>query len=149
MPTPADQSDPDTITSELADPDDYHQMRRLRAIHDARSDVRNALTNIEAYTKMDKHENQIGELANALCTYIAELEPLAQQLDHNPTAFHDLPDHLPWATAPAYADYAGRHPADNNYATTQESLATFRACNEFLDNIKPLIEDTEDTEWEV
>jgi len=132
---------------ELSDPDDYHRKQRLKEIHRRRRQVAKELDQSDPHTKSDEHARQKGKLANAVSLYIAELEPIERRTD----ASIELRDSLPWADASEYADKMGHIPTDGDEiqaAGYGQSHAVYRACNEFLAEVKPLVDD-ENSEWEV
>jgi len=132
---------------ELSDPDDYHRKQRLKEIHQRRQHVAKQLDQADPYTKNEEHNRQKGRLANAVSLYIAELEPIEERTD----AEIELRDALPWTDAAEYADKMGYVTRDGQpeAASYEKSHAVYRACNEFLAEVKPLIEESETDEWEV
>ena len=143
----ADRDDRDE-QPELSDPDDYHRKQRLKEIHQRRRQVAKQLDQMEPYTNKDGHGQQKRKLANAVSLYIAELEPIEKRTD----AEIELRDKLVWPDATDYADKMGYIPKDDEndgIAGYEESHAVYRACNEFLAKVKPLIEEQENAEWEI
>jgi hypothetical protein len=81
--------------------------------------------------------------------YVTELEPLIGDTD----ADVSLPDHYPWDGALQFADALGMIPEDAEkdltYSPRPNSIEIFRICNRVLADVKPLIEEDENNEWEV
>lgn len=138
----------------LADPDDYHRTQRLKEIHKARQEVHSKLRGFDRPTRFREGQNQRMKLAYATSAYVSELEPLIHDLD----ADISLPDHWPFDDILQYADALGCHPNDYNpdgmpdkidYSPKRNTMQVFRRCNQILATVKPLIEEDENTEWEV
>jgi hypothetical protein len=146
--TDHDDRDDEPNETSLTDPDDYHHRQRLKEIHQRRQQVAKHLDKSEPFTSNKEHNQQKGKLANAVALYIAELEPIEKRTD----AEIELRDKLPWDDAAEFADKMG-HLDDGDggisVAGYGQSHAVYRACNEFLAEVKPLIEEEENTEWEV
>jgi hypothetical protein len=151
---------PDTEDTEqdeplaLADPDDYHRAQRLKEIHQARQEVHKKLRGFERPKRFDEGKGQRMELAYAVSAYVSELEPLIDDLD----ADISLPDHWAFDDILQYADALGVHPSGYNpdelpdkldYSPKRNSMQVFRRCNEILADVKPLIEEDDNNEWEV
>jgi len=140
-----DRDDEPTETT-LSDPDDYHRRQRLKEIHQRRQRVVKVLDDMDPWTKSDEHSRQRLNLAHAVALYVAELEPIADRTDES----IELRDSLPWDDATEYADQMGYYGDDDaQIPGYQKSNAVYRACNQFLADVKPLIEPDEQTEWEV
>lgn len=146
----ADQGEHDENTPEidLADPDDYHRTQRLKEIHKARQRVHTTMDGFD-YPKAKKEKVQRQQLAYAVSMYVTELENVITDAD----ASTSLPDRYPWDNVQQYADTLGvvpdDHPHPFTYSPKQDSVQVFRTCNSVLADVKPLIEESEDTEWEV
>ena len=123
---------------QLTDPEDYHRRQRLKEIHKRRQQVSKALDDMDRYTTKDEHEKQQTALVDAVVAYIAELEPLILRTDASP----DLPDNMPWDSVSEYADLLGHYHEDGNRekANYHHSMKVFRACNQYLAKIRPLID---------
>ncbi len=134
--------------TELADPDDYHRNQRLKEIHQRRRQVAKQIDKVDPYTKTKEHAQQKGKLAHSVALYISELEPIEKRTEAN----IELRDVLPWTDASEYADKMGRVIEDNgdtgDVAGYEHSLAVYRACNEFLAEVKPLVDD-DNSEWTI
>lgn len=135
-------------SQELQDPDDYHRRQRLKQIHKRREQVHKTIDGMDFYTKQDEHNRNQTKLGIVVTTYIAELEPLIDKTEASP----ELPDGLPWDDV---TDFANRNGAyyddDGNHQTPSYEACTivFRACNKYLADVKPLIEEDDSDEWEV
>jgi hypothetical protein len=130
----------------LADPDDYHRSQRLKEIHKRRQQVNSVLDEIERYTKTDQHNLQTLDLADAVTAYVAELEPVILKTEESP----NLPDAMPWDSVHEYADLMGHTPPEyDDAASYNEHYRVFRACNQYLAQVKPLLEEDGTDQWEV
>jgi hypothetical protein len=145
-------SDPDAEQDNLAlaDPDDYHRTQRLKEIHKARQRVHKTIDGFDnTATKRDDARAQRQQLAYAVSMYVSELENVITDTDADVT----LPDRYPWDDVRGFADSLGVIPKDfdhpTDYSPKQNSIQVFRVCNRILADVKPLIEQQEDTEWEV
>lgn len=149
MSQPDSDADTDQPEIDLADPDDYHRTQRLKEIHRARQRVHKAIDGFDYPDKGSDARAQRQRLAYAVSMYVSELENVISDTD----ADASLPDHYPWSDVQQYADTLGYIPADfdheTNYAPKRDSIQVFRKCNRILADLKPLIEQQEDTEWEV
>jgi hypothetical protein len=133
----------------LADPDDYHQSRRLKEIHTAREHVHKQVRTMDVPDEGDGslYKREVQELSQAVAMYAAELLPLAYQLGMDEAGEIDLPDrhchdHL--------AETASRMGMGNDGPMSRnECMAAFRLCNSILGAVKPMIEKDESNEWEV
>jgi hypothetical protein len=133
----------------LADPDDYHQSRRLKEIHTAREHVHKEVRTMDVPDKGDGslYTREVQELAQAVAMYAAELLPLANQLGFIETGGTDLPDHH---SHDNLSETAGRMGMSNDGPLSrQECMEVFRLCNNILSAVKPMIETEENNEWEV
>jgi hypothetical protein len=142
---PLDEVDEAEAEMMVVDPEEYHESQRLREIHHARQQVTTVLQEIETHTKRSDHSRQKGDLAIAVSSYYAELEPLIIATDTGP---FELPDELPWDTIHEYATAMGRT-GEGDTADYPVSMFMFRQLNQFLADVKPLIKPDESTEWEV
>jgi hypothetical protein len=145
---PTDTEDVPDI--ELADPDDYHRRQRLKEIHKARQRVHNAMSNMDDTPDPKEAENQRRQLAFAVSMYVSELEPVIRDTN----ADVSLPERYPWDTALQFADALGMIPEDceptsATYSPKPNTVEVFRICNRVLANVKPLIEEDDNDEWEV
>lgn len=129
---------------ELADPDDYHRKQRLKTIHRRRRHVHSVIEDLERFTSENDHARQRLRLAGAVTGYAAELEPLTLRTNHQ----IELPDWVPWDDVNQYTMGMGQAP-DGESVTYQHHVAVFRACNRYLAEVKPLIEEDDEDEWEV
>lgn len=147
---PVESVDRDEADVLLADPDDYHQAQRLRQIHRARQNVHDTYREIQRFATGSDHNRQKMDLADAVTAYIAELEPLMNATDNVPDFDYDK---APWEDVLDYATNIGWKTDEDNksqeMATYGESMRIFRYCNEFLAEVKPLVEPDETDEWEV
>jgi hypothetical protein len=143
-----DTEEADVPDTQLADPDDYHRKQRLKEIHKRRQRVHKIADDMDRYTTSDEHEKQKSSLNDAVSLYIAELEPLIDRTDESP----ELPDSLPWASVGTFADTLGRYideDGNSQSAGYRQAMLVFRQCNRYLADVKPLIEEDTNTEWEV
>lgn len=147
-PEPVESTDRKDADVLLADPEDYHNAQRLREIHEARRNVHTVLNEIEMYTSSKDHIEQKHRLANAVAAYLAELEPLVHQTDHD-LEYED--DTLPWDSALEYASTLGQYNEDGDLEVVgyTRSMHTFQMANQFLAEVKPLITEDDTDEWEV
>jgi hypothetical protein len=153
-PEPVDKIESEEAELLINDPDDYHEAQRLREIHDARREVHKVLRDIERYAAYEDHCRQRMDLADAVTAYIAELEPLMDA-----TGWEDSVEKTDWPSLRGFATMMGRlpepveapHPGHDEYhvASYESSMFIFRQANRFFDEIKPLVEEEETTEWEV
>jgi hypothetical protein len=132
---------------DLADPDDYHRRQRLKEIHKCRQRVHKTLDSTDRYTRLSEHKKQTNSLIDAVALYIAELEPLIERTEASP----ELPESIPWDTVTEYADKLGSYMDDGQHekAHYAHSLKVFRACNRYLAEVRPIIEENDTDEWEV
>lgn len=152
MPEQAPDTDDEEIEDvparELQDPDDYHRRQRLKEIHRRRSQVHKTFDEMDFYTSDDEHNRNQLKLGIVVTTYIAELEPLIDKTEASP----ELPDGLPWDDVTEFANRNGGHYDDDGNHTTpsyEACMIVFRACNKYLADVKPLIEEDNTDEWEV
>jgi hypothetical protein len=143
---PLEEIDEDEAELMIVDPEEYHESQRLREIHQARQKVTKALTEFDPYTIDEEHNRQRGKLAYAVTAYYAELEPLIRASN---TESVELRDVLPWDTAGEYATCMGNDPSEGKTVGYEASVLVFRRLNQFLADVKPLIQPEESTEWEV
>jgi hypothetical protein len=129
----------------VVDPEDYHEAQRLREIHEARREVQRTAREIDTYTTESEHSKQRGDLAMAVTAYIYELLPLIRQTDYD----DELADTMPWNSLQDYAHRSGALPADKGRANYEVSMGVFGQANEFLAEVKPLIQEQENDTWEV
>lgn len=146
-PEPDAEEIEDVPDTELQDPDDYHRRQRLKEIHQRRQQVHKVIDDIDRYASEGDHNRQKKALIDAVIGYITELEPLIQKTEASP----ELVDRLPWDDVSQYADKIGTWKEDGkvqegNYA---HHIKVFRACNQYLAEIRPLIEEDDTDEWEV
>lgn len=139
------EPDPEDDELLLADPDDYHQAQRLREIHDARRHVHKVIRNIERWSVSKRHAKQQRNLTDAVIAYYTELEPLIRRSNTKIKLPHDFP----FDTADQFATTLGTHPEEGQPAGYNESQLVFRKLNQFLAEVKPLIEQDDTDEWEV
>lgn len=146
---PIDTTDAEDAEVLLADPDDYHQAQRLKQIHRARQRVHETLDEIDRYTTSSEHQRQKIALADAVTAYISELEPLMLKMDYDTSL-----EGGPWDDLRQYCDLLGYHApveADTKteIASYHASMQIFRQANGFLSEVKPLLTEKENNEWEV
>jgi hypothetical protein len=147
--------EPEDREIDLADPDDYHRRQRLKEIHQARQRVHKVIDDFERAKQPREKRQQNRELCHAVAMYIAELEPIIEDVATDVT----LPERYPWDDAPDFAHKMGVVPDsweppedyDHNpdYSPKATSLHIFRICNRVLSDVKPLITDDDADEWEV
>jgi hypothetical protein len=144
---PDSEDSDDKPQQELADPDDYHRRQRLKEIHKRRQQVSKTLDETDRYVKTKEHEKQKSHLIDAVTAYIAELEPLIERTDAEP----EVPEAMPWDTVGEFADKLGTHQRDGRQekAHYAHTLKVYRACNQYLAEVKPLITEDDTDEWEV
>lgn len=148
QPEPTDTEDESDI--QLADPDDYHRRQRLKEIHKARQRVHTTIDGMDDTPDENEAKNRRRQLAYVVSMYVTELEPVILDTD----ADVSLPERYPWDTALQFADSLGMIPddftgTDADYSPRQNSVQVFRVCNRVLAEVKPLIEEDENNEWEV
>ena len=146
-PEPLEEIDTEERELLVVDPDDYHESQRLREIHEARRRVTQTFTDCDPYTNQDEHRRQQAQLAWAIAAYYAELEPLIDAADAEPLELGN--GDLPWDDAWEYATSTGYIRDEERYAGYETSMFVFRRLNQFLDEVKPVLEDKEPDEWEV
>lgn len=148
-----EEIDADEVQLLVNDPDDYHETQRLREIHEARREVHKTLRDIDRYAPHKDHCRQRMALADAVTAYITELEPLIRATD-----WEDELDESHWGSLSGFATVMGRlpEPVDSansrgqyHTASYEASMYIFRQANQFLDEVKPLVEEETKTEWEV
>jgi hypothetical protein len=135
----------------LADPDDYHQSRRLKEIHQAREQVHKEVRNLEISSQNTGaiYTDSIQQLAHAVAMYAAELLPLAHHAGMVESGDIDLPDWHAHDDLQQTVSKMGIDPDANEPIRRHEAMAVFRRCNAILANTKPIIEAEENNEWEV
>lgn len=126
------------------DPDDYHQTRRLRDIHDAKRDVRKTLRDMDRFTTEEEHHRQKIALADAVTSYIIELEEVIET-----TGWDDSVEPGPFDSLRRYADLMGRDPEEMEITSYEISMLMYREANKALSHAKPLITEEETNEWEI
>lgn len=145
---PEDDIDGDTDL-DLVDTEDYHRKQRLKEIHKARQRVHEKIHGFGRAAKLKEGRYQRRQLAEAASMYVTELETIMEHTDVDTS----LPDRYPWDDVQAFADALGYIPKDYDhemkYAPKQDSVLVFRTCNRVLSDLKPLIKEDENTEWEV
>lgn len=129
----------------VVDPEDYHEAQRLREIHEARREVQRTAREIDTYVTEDEHSKQRGALAMAVTAYIYELLPLMRQVDYD----DNLVDGMAWDSLEEYALVSGGLPEEGGRARYEVSMRVFGRANEFLSEVKPLIQEQENDTWEV
>jgi len=133
----------------LTDPDDYHRKQRLKEIHQARQEVAKKVGDL------DVDSSKVGaisfvtiqELGHAVSMYVNELLPLIETADIDDEML-SLPDACHHDDVVGFAMSMGIV-EDGRPAKPPHSLEVYRRCNAILAEIKPLIEEDENTEWEV
>lgn len=133
----------------IADPDDYHETQRLREIHDARQQV------VKQVKDLDIHENtgdrvytyDITRLANLVAVYAMELRPLAEQAGLADSDIATLSENSPHRTIFEFADEMGMD--GTNPVPIRYAMQVYQRCNGLLAEIKPLVTEQEETEWEI
>jgi hypothetical protein len=138
--------DPDPV--DFLDPDEYTQSRRLKTIHDARDNVRDALDSLPDLASQKEHEAANIRLARTVATYGHELLPLMDKADwsHEFDEFNHLESVRHFAYSMGNPGYLGY---DDTVPVT-DSMAVFAKLNEFVAEVglgADLDEDTD--EWEV
>ncbi len=140
---PTDEHDADDgDTFIVADSDEYNQSRRLKAIHQARADVRKAHREL-IYVSDDGHAELHTcrqQLASRVAFYGSELCPLMEEVGWS----HEFPDGFPWDTLDDFLRTRGRLPKEvaevraeddthGDYAIVSEteSMEAFRVLNKF------------------
>jgi hypothetical protein len=131
----------------LADPDDYHQTQRLRTIHERRRRVHQVIDEMRRWAKSDEHELQLRHLADAVASYITEVEAVLDGAD----VTVDLPDDFPFDSPEEYVNKMGMvtHSGGKEIAHYNHSILLFRRVNRAFSEVKPLIEEDDQNEWEV
>jgi len=144
---PVDTTDTEDAEILLADPDDYHETQRLREIHEARREVLEQARNMDINEKSGSgiYVYSLTELSHTVAMYVNEVLPLMRQSGTDPP---ELPDACEHDTVFDFAASMGMD-SDGSPAPPTHSLAAFRACNEFLADVKPLITEDDTDEWEV
>lgn len=139
-----DDEDKETL---LADPDDYHRAQRLRTIHERRRRVHKVIDKMERWTKSNEHELQQRHLADAVASYITEVEAVLDGADVKV----DLPDDFPFNSPEEYVNKMGMvtHGDGKEIAHYNHSILLFRRVNRAFSEVKPLIEEDDQNEWEV
>ncbi len=142
--------DDEDATFVVADAEDYNQSRRLKAIHQARADVRKAHRNVSrGKAPKHVHDETRADLARAVAYYATELEPLMQEAEWD----RELPAG-PWDTIDVFVATAPKVPpsrADEwDRIPEQWSMTIFSRLNEFAREAGLGIDlkDSSD-EWEV
>lgn len=148
-----DAADNPAVTLTLDDPDDYHKAHRLRQIHSARRQVRDALIVINRADEKHLREYRLA-LADAVTAYIAELEPLMDDAGYSGRL-----ERGPWDDLEQYADMMGREPEETRGPGDglqmgeppglERHVWVFRQANRFLADVKPLLTEDSTDEWEI
>jgi hypothetical protein len=147
-------SQPDADTEQddplaLADPDDYHRTQRLKEIHQARQEVS------QKVSELDINESKVGrirydsiqELAHATAMYVNELLPMIEAADIDGERL-SLPDACYHDSIVGFAKSMGIG-EDGRPVNPSHSTEVYRRCNAILADLKPLIEEDDNNEWEV
>lgn len=124
-------------TTDLIDTEDYHRRQRLKEIHQARQRVHEATEELRHLASQKDHTNARYNLGVAVSAYYSEIEPLLDVAGQS----IDLPDPLPWDTAKDYADRIGM--GEDKPAQQTHSLVVFREINQFLAEVRPLIDESD------
>lgn len=142
--------DDEDATFVVADAEDYNQSRRLKAIHQARDDVRKAHRNVTMGKEPTHvHHETRKNLARAVAYYAVELEPLMKEADWD----RELPAG-PWDTIDVFVATVPKVPPsrDDEWDCIPEqwSMTIFSRLNEFAREagLGVDLEDSND-EWEV
>jgi len=141
-----DEQDPET---NLADPDDYHRRQRLKEIHKARRHVSDKVADLDINEKHPKriYTYSITELCHVTAMYVNELLPLIEHADISEEDI-SLPDSCYHEDIIEYAQCMGMG-EDGDPASPSHSIEVYRVCNRILAEVKPLIEEDDNNEWEV
>jgi hypothetical protein len=151
--TESQQANDDDETTEqivVADADEYNQSRRLKSIHKARDDVREAYRNVtRGRAPGREHRETREELATAVAFYGMELEPLMNEADWDGEI-----DKGPWPDVQTFIATAPLIPPSKedswNYIPDQLSMAVFSRLNEFAREAGLGVDLDDGTdEWEV
>jgi hypothetical protein len=138
--------DPDPV--DFLDPDEYTQSRRLKTIHDARDDVRDALDDIPDLARPKEHKAARDNLARAVAAYGHELLPLMDRADWS----HEFGDGKRVNSVRHFV-YSMGHPDTLGFdeeTPVPVSMTVFARLNEFVAEVglgADLDENTD--EWEV
>jgi hypothetical protein len=133
----------------IADPDDYHETQRLREIHDARQQVLKHINDLDIHEKTGDrvYTYDITRLGNLVAVYAMELRPLAEQAGLADSDIATLSEDDTHRTIFEYADGMGMN--DTDPMSIRYSMQVYQRCNGLLAEIKPLVTEQEETEWEI
>jgi hypothetical protein len=148
-PEPIDTTDAEDAQILLADPDDYHRTQRLKQIHKARERVADHVHDLDVKGRGKVSWESITELVHAVAVYAEEILALRKQMDQGPL---ELPEGCQHDTVEDYAITMGNTQASdgtNQPVAPNHAMAVYRTCNDFLAEVKPLIEEDDTDEWEV
>lgn len=148
-----DDGEPTTIEAEpheVLDPEDYNQTRRLKAIYEARNDVRQALKDVtRGKAPPSEHISTRMNLAHAVAAYGHELRPLMRRADWN----HDFGEKVPLEDIHEYLDIMGQvhyRKDDWDRPPLTISMAAYGILNDFMADVGLGVEFDDDTdEWEI
>jgi hypothetical protein len=135
--------------SEVLDPGDYNQNQRLKEIHRARQDVRDALEEMDHYATSDEHYHQHMRLAEAVAFYGHELLPLMDEAEWSYQ--FDETENLPIESVRHFIERMGRFQvADHRYPPKSVTMTVFAKLNQFARNVGLGADlDEGGDEWEV
>jgi hypothetical protein len=147
-PERVDSTDTEDAEILLADPEDYHEAQRLREIHEARQRVASEVHDLDVTGRGDVSWESVTKLANAVAVYGEEILALRKQMDQDPI---ELPEGATHDTVEDFAIAMGMTTGTDGSQPVgpAHSMAVYRACNDFLASVKPLITEDETNEWEV
>lgn len=132
--------------SEVLDPGDYNQSQRLKEIHRARKNVREALSDTTAgRAPVKEHTHTHLKLAEAVAFYGYELMPLMDDAGWS----SELPESFPWDDVRQFITSLG-HLSEQDYPPKYASMVVFGELNKFTREIGLGADlDEGGDEWEV
>ena len=142
--TDAEEQEEGTVF-QVADPDDYHATQRLKAIHQARRHVIKTFQGMESLAATDVREEQTGQLASAITAYLTETDELLQRSDVQ----LDLPENYAWDSVRQYMAWGGYDLQNDRFPSDLYHMAVFRTANEAVADMQPLVDEQEETSWEI
>lgn len=140
----AEQSEGQPVL-QVADPDDYHQAQRLKAIHQARRHVIKTFQGMESLAETDVREEQTGQLASAITAYLTETDELLQRSNVQ----LDLPETYAWDSVRQYMAWGGYDLQNHRFPINLYHMAVFRMANEAVAEMQPLVDEQENDSWEI
>jgi hypothetical protein len=148
-PADTDEKTIEATPADVLDPADYNQNQRLKEIHQARNDVREALKNVtRGKAAPAEHHETRDTLAQAVAFYGYELLPLMDEADWS----HEFDADEPPYTVRDFIHRLGQFHDVSDWDATPPSLSmvVFQKLNSFAQQAGLGADfDTDTDEWEV